>query len=226
MSQTGTITGSKIRAELYDSDGPFSLNSTESRDAVQKPSGNVAYSDFNNWCWSQGRGYGEQQSGDTIYPYFLDSRRDGDSIGGSGFRWSVNIVDGLPEWESYIIVTNSATNAGATTGQAYFISTSKDVHTLSFRTDTVTTTGTGGVTARFYVIEFDGGYLSGNRRELLPETRVSSSAVDREYIETFEPRGVGRWVVPVWVNRHTGFNLTGSDFSTLRYKVRKARITV
>jgi hypothetical protein len=219
------ISGAKIRSQLYDSAGEFSLNSTEARDAVRKKSGDVAYSDFAGFCWGAGRGYAQSASGDLVLPYIMDSRRDGSNIGAKENRFKVNIVRGLPEYEATVSPYNSASGAGATTANSYFVSESTGKHTLRFTGEqTYFRDGGSRCYSKYYAVEFSDGYMSGNREVLFPEKTISSNTT-AEYSFDFNPTAVGTYVQPVWVARHSGYEL-GFEMSELNLKIRNARITV
>ena len=224
MSQTGNISGKKIGEDLFGRTGwNFSLNSTESRDAMRKPSGNIAYTDFRNWCWSQGRDTQQQQTGGTVLPYSLDTRADGSSWD-DGFKFKVNLVGGLPQWQC-AARPNAPSSSGALTGQSYFVADRTSTHTLNFTGSCVNEQNSAFLEAECYVIQFSAGYLSGTRTNLTSALPIDSgylNAVTKNYSLSFNP-STGHYVTPVFSLRWPAWT---SLFEKRILTISNARITI
>lgn len=222
MSQTGNVVGSKIRTDLYGSSGSFSLNSTEARDAVMKSSGNVAYSDFRNWCWSQGRDTQQQQSGGTVLPYSLDTRADGSSFSG-GFKWRTGLSGGLPYWECEA-KPNNPSSSGSLTAQSYFVADRTSTHTLTFTGYGIRDSNRAFLEQECYVIQFSAGYLSGNRTNLTGATVIDAptGGTTKNYSVTFNP-STGHYVTPVFSLRWPAW---GDLLERVTLRISNARITI
>lgn len=206
---TTNISGLDIRVQLYGSAGAFSPLETICRDAVRKPSGAVAYTDFGGWGWSQGRYAAQNQSGQAIYPYYLDTRADGSPLG-TGFKWKVNLVGNLPQWEGEVRPRDTGAS-GSITGQSWFRASKSSAHNLHFTSSGIREIlSSSNVEPEAYVIQCSAGYLSGSRTNLTSAYKISAGSgviSTRDNTIPFTPTA-GWYVTPVFSIRwpaHSGY---------------------
>lgn len=225
MSQTGNVSARQVGDELFNANWNFSLNSTESRDAARKPSGNISLSSFRNWCWTQGRQAVQAQSGNTVRPYLIDTRADGSSWG-SGHKWRTGLSGGLPFLEAEVR-PNKTSTSGSITGQSFFKATTSGGHALTFNGQAKREAlASNNVVMEAYVIQFSAGYLSGSRVSLTSAYTISyGNGVwsNKDYTVPFSP-SAGWYVTPVFSIRWPAY--TSGILDWMLCKISNARITV